>query len=435
MTNATSPAPAPRIDRAAAEAEVDLLRRVTSLPTASGREGAVVAFIEAWLAARPGLRSRRDAHGNIEVSLADAPSRAPAGGPPVYFTAHLDHPAFVVDRMVAPGVVEIAFRGGVMDEYFVGTPVRIYPGSSASRGASAASPTTTAVRAVITGAGDATTPFKTWLAEIDESSPASAAASVAPGDLAVWHLPAAEVSPDEDLPAGGRGGVLHAPACDDLAAVAAALAAMDRLLAARARGAAVLDARLLFTLAEEIGFIGAIGAARDRFMPADARIIALENSRSFPADSPIGGGPIVRVGDRVSTFSPGLTAAVAKVCEDLSGGSAHPLAIEKHRGPNWRWQRKLMPGGACEASVFCHYNHEATCVCLPLGNYHNMANLAEMQARAPGAEPRIAREFIAVDDYLGMVDVLAACGENLPQAGSFRARVEELWSERRYVLA
>jgi len=163
-------------------------------------------------------------------------------------------------------------------------------------------------------------------------------------------------------------------------------------------------------------------------------VIALENSRSF-ADSPIGGGPIVRVGDRMSTFSPSLTSAIAKRAEDVSGGSAHVLAVEKNPERKWRWQRKLMAGGACEASVFCAYGHEATCLCLPLGNYHNMGDLDAVQAGTNTSRPRVGREHIALSDYAGLVDLLVACGESLPRSAPMLERLEKLHDERSFVLA
>jgi endoglucanase len=229
---------------------------------------------------------------------------------------------------------------------------------------------------------------------------------------------------------------MHALACDDLAATAAALAAMDVLLGLHATDpASVGDVRLLFTRAEEIGFVGAIAACRSGTMPMDARVIALENSRSFP-ESPIGGGPIVRVGDRLSVFSPALTEAVARRAEEIAGGPASVTASQKLAdAPAWKWQRKLMAGGACEASVFCASGREATCVCLPLGNYHNMADLAAVQAGTNSARPRVAREFISIADYEGLVDLLVACGRRLPASAPLRERFERLWAERSFVLA
>ena len=122
------------------------------------------------------------------------------------------------------------------------------------------------------------------------------------------------------------------------------------------------------------------------------------------------------------------------MAKGLAGQDAMPRATEHAPGAGWRWQRKLMAGGACEASVFCRLGYEATCVCLPLGNYHNMADLAAVQAGTNEARPRVGREFIGIDDYLGMIDLLAACGLGLPETPSFAERVEKLWDERKFVL-
>ena len=304
MTTTPQPSDAPAPGATLDAPTRDLLLDITSTPTAAGKEQRVIAKIEAWLRGRPGLVRRDDAHGNIEIALdpdAGAPFRE---GPPVYFTAHMDHPAFVVERVVGPATIELAFRGGVMDDYFPDARVVLH-----LRGGDGAR---TTVGGVITGRGDLTTPDKSWMCDLDEQTD-----SVQVGDFATWELPPAEIVEEVlagDNPTGERGAVLYTNACDDLAALVAALVALDRLREKRGAGERVHDTRVLLTRAEEIGFIGAIGASRDGFMPRGARIIALENSRSFE-DSPIGGGPIVRVGDRVSVFSPGLTGAVAKVAD------------------------------------------------------------------------------------------------------------------------
>ncbi|MAY75586.1 MAG: hypothetical protein CMJ31_12905 [Phycisphaerae bacterium] len=390
------------------------LTELTAVPTAAGKESRVIAWIDKCLEGREGFHRRIDSHGNIELSL----EGATATDTPVYFTAHLDHPAFVVNRVIGPSTIEAEFRGGVMEDYFVGAPVRFYPDEGHS------------VRGSIVERGDQTDPFKSWVIELDTPSDACE-----PGVLGVWDLPEPEILPTDTFGREVSGGCIHTPACDDLAALAAALAAFDELRAMHFNGERVPDARVLLTRAEEIGFIGAIGASRDAFMPKDSRIIALETSRSFANDSPIGAGPIVRVGDRVSVFSPGLTESVAKVAEKLAGGPATPKANEKQTNRAWNWQRKLMAGGACEASVFCAYGYEATCVCLPLGNYHNMANLDAVQARSNDAKPEIARECVSLNDYHGMIDLLIACGLELPTTGGFMERVESLWEARKGVLA
>jgi endoglucanase len=63
-----------------------------------------------------------------------------------------------------------------------------------------------------------------------------------------------------------------------------------------------------------------------------------------------------------------------------------------------------MPGGTCEATAFCAYGHEATCLCLPLGNYHNMVDIDGVKA---GRRPaRVGPEYISVADYHGLVELL-----------------------------
>lgn len=382
------------------------LREVTQIPTASGKEDRVIAWIEEWLRGRAGVTLSRDNAGNLHVAREREP-----GGRPIYFTAHLDHPAFVVERIIAPEVVELSFRGGVMDDYFENSPVVVHDGSGAGCHGTIFGPSKPGEP---DGKGKAS-PFKHYMAELRHPTD-----TIRIGDVATW-----DIGPSEILE-----GQLHAPACDDLAALAAALAAYDVLL----REEATQPVRLLFTRAEEIGFVGAIGACRAGTMAKEARVIALENSRSF-AESPIGGGPIVRVGDRLSIFTPGLTDAIAKRAEEISGGAASVTASQKvSERPAWKWQRKLMAGGACEASVFCAAGFEATCVCLPLGNYHNMADLEAVQAGTNSLPARIAREYIAVSDFEGLVDLLIACGRSLPAGQGVGDRFERLWAERSFVL-
>lgn len=376
--------------------ELAWLIELMRLPTAAGREQRVCEWIERWVRERPDLALTRDQAGNLVVRFHEAGTAGSAR--PLYITAHLDHPAFVVERVIGPGTLMCSFRGGVLDAYFVGARVEVF----SMVGAAGARP---AARGVITERTKKE-PFAECLIELEGSG--SPSERIQPGDVACWAVPGPRV----------EGDLFHGSACDDLSAVAAAVAVMERL---RARPAdEVGHVRLLFTRAEEIGFIGAIAACKLGTMEKGARIIALENSRSFD-DSPIGGGPIVRVGDRISVFSATLTGAVSKVAEKLNGTS--PLA----------WQRKLMAGGACEASVFQAYGYDATCVCLPLGNYHNMENLAAVQAGDASAA-RIAPEIISVSDYKGMIALLEACALELEEVEPLIARMEKLYVEKGFVL-
>ncbi|MEO0513024.1 MAG: hypothetical protein AAF108_09035 [Planctomycetota bacterium] len=394
---------------------------ITQLPTAAGREHRVVEAVERFVHDHAGCALDRDDAGNLTLSIHDADRSRP----PVYLTAHLDHPAFVVERVIADEVVELAFRGGVMADYFPGARVAIQTGDRPVLG-------------TVTHETDASSesPFKHYECELDEPRQPEA------GDVAMWAFPPAEVTRTPPEPDGAAldhiapdaGDLLATNACDDLSAVAAALDTLKRVLAADEPRP---DLRLLFTLAEEVGFVGAIGACRLGTIPDSARVLALENSRAFP-DAPIGGGPIVRVGDRLSIFNPDLTAQVAAVAEQVAGGPATPTASQKRSdAPAWKWQRKLMAGGACEATVFTAFGLDATCVCLPLGNYHNMADLARVQAGTNDSPPTVAREYIALRDYDALVDLLAACATRLGSDDApapITERLDKLWNERRFVL-
>lgn len=356
------------------------LTELTSLPTAAGREQRVIEWIGAWSKRRRWIKLSADRYGNLSLTRRAAGRRRAAK--PIVFQAHLDHPAFVVRQVLDDRRVIADFRGGVRDDYFKGAAVRWHgEGGAAARGV---------------------------VEELRPASPDKRAVirfnrrtAAARGDVITWALPAARIAGDR----------LRAPACDDLAAVAAALAAFDELHRERSRA----DARLLFTRAEEVGFIGAIGAARAKTVPKNAIIVALENSKSF-ADSPIGAGPIVRVGDRISTFNPQLTYQLDQIARQLAA-----------KDKSFRHQRKLMPGGACEATAWQAYGYTASCICLPLGNYHNMNE----------DKKKIDREFISVSDFDNLVKLLVAVGDGLGGSDDARLltkRLDAMFKSRRPLL-
>ena len=142
--------------------------------------------------------------------------------------------------------------------------------------------------------------------------------------------------------------------------------------------------------------------------------MCIEMSRSF-ADSPIGAGPIVRVGDASTVFDRSLTNQFSKV--------AHSMGKP--------WQRKLMVGGSCEATAFGAYGYASTCLCLPLGNYHNMADIDGVAAGTVPA--RVAPEEISVTDFHGLVRLLTASVPGLSDP-SPEIDLEEHFAEWAYLL-
>jgi putative aminopeptidase FrvX len=368
------------------------LLELTGLPTASGREDRVVAWVTAWAKRRRSVRLQSDRYGNLMLKRVGA--RSPR---PIVLTAHMDHPAFVVVEQPEPAKIVAEFRGGVEDRYIVGTRVRLHLDGGASR-----------LGRVIElnkpgKSGEPREASGDKRVLIEFAKPVTAK----PGDVLTWDLPAPKITK----------GRLRAPACDDLAGMAAAVSAFEVLLRAKPKPGSA-DVRVLLTRAEEVGFIGAIGACKSGIIPKAARLLALETSKSF-ADSPIGGGPIVRVGDRTSSFDPDLTYRVGQVAQRIQ---------ELDRG--FDWQRKLMTGGTCEASAYQALGFTATCLCLALGNYHNMHEPA-------GGRPRIDSEVISLADYHGLVHLLVEVGRSLDcrdRCPSFKDRLGPLFARRRALL-
>ncbi len=284
-----------------------LLLDFASAPAAAGHEGAVERLAEKWAARRRGLVVERDRCGNLIVRRRDF-KKACRRKAPLFITAHMDHPAFVV-LSVSGREVKLEFRGGVHDPYFKGARIEIFDaGLRRSRPAR------------IVSLDAASKPFKTVIARLDKPAP------VGPGCIGRWLFPRSRV----------KKGLAWTNGCDDAACAAAALIAYEGISRDKNLG----HVALLFTRAEETGFVGAIGAARGGTLPKNSRLICLECSRSFPHDSPIGGGPIVRVGDKMSVFTPELTNAVSDIA-----------AAYQKKKPGFKFQRKLMPGGTCEASA------------------------------------------------------------------------------------
>ena len=96
----------------------------------------------------------------------------------------------------------------------------------------------------------------------------------------------------------------------------------------------------------------------------------------------MGGGLIIRVGDRAQIFD----AAVSNHLTGLAQGL-------QRKDKTFRFQRRLMDAGTCEASVFQAFGYRTGAVCVGLGNYHNR----------DFRRKRIAAEYVSLRDVESMV--------------------------------
>jgi putative aminopeptidase FrvX len=186
------------------------------------------------------------------------------------------------------------------------------------------------------------------------------------GDFAMWDLPDFAV---ED-------GRLICRACDDLAGCAILVCLLVELQ--RREVEAAVD--VVFTRAEEVGFLGAIELGRAWPFEEEAVFVSLETS-SPVAGVRIGSGPVIRDGDSVSFFDDEASVIFTEIATE----EGIPV------------QRALLDRGSCEATALQHYGIRSAGISLLLGNYHNCA-----------PEGTIAAEYVDLGDAKKVVQLLVA---------------------------
>ncbi|MFH1708793.1 MAG: M20/M25/M40 family metallo-hydrolase [Planctomycetota bacterium] len=325
---------------------ITFARDLCAIPTAPFREAGVRAYIRQFCAAR-GIRVREDDMGNLVVRHGGA-----ARGPVLAFCAHMDHPGFIIEKDSRGGRTTALFYGRVGGEYIKTGRVRVFTAAGDVRGR-------------ITRYDD---DKRQRLQRVH----LAVAGSVRRGDMAMWELPAFKLAGD----------LIHTRSCDDTLGCVSVLALLDELVRRKIKRP-VLG---VFSVAEEGGLHGAKYMAMQGFIPKNAYLVAIETSSAL-AGAKIGGGVVVRVGDRMSVFAPAMTAFLADTARDLAG-----------RDKKFTWQRKLMDGGTCETTIYQQFGYRSGAVCVPLGNYHNRDD----------RKVRIVPEYLSVHDMECMVQLFIA---------------------------
>jgi endoglucanase len=350
---------------------MSILQELCSIPTAPFVERDVAEYVREFVRQHPRLRLTSDEHGNLLIEL----SGKTRGGPRWVFTAHMDHPGFVAERMLDRRTVRAFFRGGVRAEYFKGSRVRFFDEGREVTGV---------VRDFTLGKDRG----------YPERAVIRVAEPVCKGCAGMWDQGEGRT----------RGGKFYSRVCDDLAGAAAALTMLAELSKRPPRATVAV----LLTRAEEEGFIGAIAASlRPKLLRKSDRLIAIECSAMQPY-TPQGKGAIIRVGDRTSVFNSDLTYFITQ----------QATALQK-KDESFHYQRALMPGGTCEATVYDIYGFTAASICVALGNYHNM----------DVAKKKIGPEYIDLNDWRNMVKLFAqiarAGHEYVPGHAILKKRVEK----------
>ncbi len=335
----------------------ELLEPLLSRPSAPYHEDAVAEHVISALEGLP-VQFIVDRYGNVIV-------RRPARGhsaPRIGFMAHMDHPGCEVvehrgDRVIA------AWHGGVHHEYFTGARLRFYANDDEYEGIideATVDPETNRVGSV-TVACNRLPPV---------------------GALGMWDV----------VPVEFANGVIRARAIDDLAGCGVMICLLHEL------GDKPLDVDVwtVFTRAEEVGFLGAIGLARSGRLPTSLPVVSIEMSKSIPGGSQ-GLGPVVRLGDKSSVFDNGFLLYLRDIAAEL-----------KEEQQNFKYQQILMDGGSCEATALNAFGFRTAGLAIPLQNYHNM------KPTGPSGPWHIESEEISFSDFLGGVDLCVAMCERFP---------------------
>jgi putative aminopeptidase FrvX len=336
-----------------------IARRLLAVPTAPFHEDGVMARLRELLGGL-GLKPAADRQGNLIAGYRRG------RGPRWALVAHTDHPGLEVTS-VRGRAARATFLGGVLPKALPGARVRLFgPGGARGRGM---------IREVRMVRGEKRL-------TLDLETPAD---GIGPGAFGTLDLG----------PAAVTGRAIRAVAVDDLIGCATIVAVLAHCVRHGLPGR--IDG--IFTRAEEIGFGGAQLLAEGGRLPADTLVVSLEASMALPGAQP-GRGPVIRTGDRATVFDSGLEHHLHTVAKDLAAAD-----------PSFAFQRQLMGGGTCEATVFTALGYRAAGLACPLTNYHNVT-------------PRqtLDREMIDPADYLGGIRLLVEAVARGRQAPGSLAR-------------
>lgn len=341
-----------------------LLEDTARLPTAPFHEGEVLTHATGWAEAN-GLHARRDRCGNLILRAGPEDGRSSLA-----FSAHMDHPGFEITDTDG-ALVQARWMGYLEPEFFPGAKVRVF-----------SDPPTSGV-CVRTEQERVRRRVETMFLDLE--------GDVRVGDLGMWSV----------LEFNVEGPIVHTRAADDLVGVAAVLAA----LAIVQQDGDDVTAWGLLTRAEEVGFLGALGAMTTRVLPPGTPVISLDCSQERPTGR-LGRGPVIRVGDRSGVFDAALCRYLWETAEAIG-----------EQYSDFAWQRALMDGGVCEATPYCLFGHPAAGIAIPLGHYHNR-----------GEDQRsLAAETIHLGDFFGAVTLMVEATRHYPERG---AAVMDAWRDR-----
>lgn len=368
--------------------DVRLLQTILSQPTAPFRESFVIRAVSAFLTQNQ-IPFFTDPVGNLVLGVSSAEAylemvNRPSSHPVCVYIAHMDHPGFHGEKWIEDDVLAVKWYGGSPKKHLVGANVWVADAIKL-RGEGKI----TQVKLVKGGRGMDTARIKVKGFSRKDTHDPSVLYGAFRFKKPYWKV-------------GDR---IYTKAADDLVGVTTIVSlAAARAKAAPADGPAFLG---LLTRAEEVGFIGCIGHLDLGWLSSKKRpvmCVSLETSRTLPGAIP-GKGPVVRLGDRATTFDPGGIQVFTGLAIKTLGK---------------KFQKRIMDGGTCEGTAATVFGHPTIAISIPLGNYHNEAFEGGPECRGKeGPGP----EFVHLSDAKGMYTLCEGIlSPDLPWADPWGAR-------------
>lgn len=340
-----------------------LLGDILSLPTAPFHEHKVIGYV-AKFCLKHGFKLKQDSAGNIFIRYKTGKARQP-----VVMTAHMDHPGFEVISASGKSA-EVGILGGVNQKHFKNAKIIVSTKNGPVKG--------WVVKKIA----------KKWMGK--PVFKIKMTANISRGDFGYFDL----------LGAVFKNDMINSKSADNLAGTALLL---DLLLTLKQRKAKA-DVTVILTRAEEVGFVGCIYIANSGLLKEHVPLIVLETSDYKAGGVKINAGPVIRVGDKQAGFLPEMDIWLQRTAEKIAKKTI-----------SFKYQRALLAGGRCEASIYLLKKYLVGGLAFPLGNYHN------------NGDKSYDSEYIGASDYINMLEFCYHLTQSGGVKEAFESRKKELW--------
>lgn len=285
----------------------------------------------------------------------------------IAFFAHTDHPGFIIHKKISKIRYSATWYGGAPFNQMEGKTVRIFSGESSTKYLKGT------IRKFVPGNHREGIPF-----EIETSQELNDKKVLHKNYFGAFNFDGFKI----------KNGLVSTKCADDLAGCVMALGAVIDCKKLKTPVIAV------FTRAEEVGFVGCLHMIKSKVVSLNTMVVSLEASRTLPG-ALLGEGPVIRLGDASTLFDSNFSLFIQKEAQNL-----------KVKGKNFKFQKRIMDGGSCEATALSQFGYKTMGLAVPLKNYHN-------QGAGKGSRGGPAPEIIHIDDVENGRKLLGSVAKNL----------------------